>query len=123
MKKYYRKHPEHYRKMAEDWQKNHPQRVIEIRKKGNLKVKLQCLIHYGGSPPKCACCGENNPKFLTIDHIDGGGESHRNIIKRYGGAFYYWLRRNGFPEGYQILCYNCNCGRAKNGGICPHNKK
>jgi hypothetical protein len=19
-----------------------------------------------------------------------------------------------------VLCWNCNCGRAKNGGICPH---
>jgi hypothetical protein len=19
-----------------------------------------------------------------------------------------------------VLCYNCNCGRERNGGICPH---
>ena len=23
-------------------------------------------------------------------------------------GFYYWLIRNNFPEGYQILCANCN---------------
>ena len=24
------------------------------------------------------------------------------------------------PDTIQILCFNCNCGRARNGGICPH---
>jgi hypothetical protein len=22
-----------------------------------------------------------------------------------------------------VLCYNCNCGRARNGGVCPHQQK
>jgi hypothetical protein len=22
--------------------------------------------------------------------------------------------------GFQVLCWNCNCGRAFNNGICPH---
>jgi hypothetical protein len=30
------------------------------------------------------------------------------------------LRKNGFPEGFQVLCANCNIGRHINGGICPH---
>lgn len=25
-----------------------------------------------------------------------------------------------YPKDIQILCYNCNLGREKNGGICPH---
>jgi len=24
-----------------------------------------------------------------------------------GSRFYYWLRRQGYPEGYQTLCMNC----------------
>lgn len=31
-----------------------------------------------------------------------------------------WLARHKYPEGFQLLCWNCNCGRAINGGICPH---
>jgi hypothetical protein len=27
---------------------------------------------------------------------------------------------NDFPPGFQLLCSNCNHGRARNGGICPH---
>lgn len=26
----------------------------------------------------------------------------------------------GFPAEYQILCFNCNIGRSRNGGRCPH---
>jgi hypothetical protein len=31
-----------------------------------------------------------------------------------------WLKRNNFPSGYRVLCMNCNHGRKRNGGICPH---
>ncbi len=29
---------------------------------------------------------------------------------------------NNFPPGFRVLCYNCNCGRNHNKGICPHKK-
>jgi hypothetical protein len=64
---------------------------------------------------------ETNIGFLTIDHINGGGEKHRKELKLNAGTqFYRWLRNNGYPEGYQVMCYNCNCGKAKNGNVCPH---
>jgi hypothetical protein len=25
-----------------------------------------------------------------------------------GYGFYTWLKKNGFPEGLQVLCMNCN---------------
>ena len=36
---------------------------------------------------------------------------------------YIWLKNNNFPEGFQVLCFNCNCGKARNKGICPHSGK
>lgn len=26
----------------------------------------------------------------------------------------------GFPPSFRVLCYNCNSGRARNRGVCPH---
>jgi hypothetical protein len=78
---------------------------------------MDALTAYGGAV--CACCGESNVKFLTIDHINGGGTAERKKIKGVC-SIYRWLKRQGYPFGYQVLCYNCNCGRAYNGGICPH---
>lgn len=70
---------------------------------------------------KCACCGETNPKFFTIDHVNNDGHIERKSGKYTNGSmFYRQIVKDRFPPNYQILCYNCNLGRARNGGICPH---
>ena len=84
-----------------------------------LNVKAETMQHYGGT--KCACCGELEIRFLTIDHINGGGNTHRKQIGR-GRSIYSWLKRNDYPAGYQVLCYNCNCAGGFY-GICPHEEK
>lgn len=73
------------------------------------------LDQYGG---QCACCGLAEPLFLTVDHINNDGAAHRRKIGPHG--IYKWLIQNRFPNGFQLLCFNCNCGRARNGGVCPH---
>ncbi len=81
-----------------------------------VATRIEVIKHYGG---KCVCCDESNLGFLTIDHINGGGTQHRKELGG-GTAFYLWLLRHNFPPGYQVMCYNCNCGRALHDGICPH---
>jgi len=77
------------------------------------KARFKVIQHYSPNL-KCACCGENNLGFLTIDHINGREYKGRNIGKTYRG-----LTNKGFPIGYQILCYNCNCAKS-NKAECPH---
>lgn len=81
------------------------------------RAKVEVFNHYGNV---CVCCGEKETTFLTIDHINGGGEKHRAKI---GRKIYNWLYRNNFPEGFQTLCFNCNWGKHKNNGLCPHKQK
>jgi hypothetical protein len=91
----------------------------EYNKTSRKRLFIKVITHYGS---ECACCGETEIRFLSIDHIEGKGNEHRRTIKRNGGnAFYHWLIDNNYPEGFRILCYNCNLGRAHNDGICPHN--
>jgi len=78
-------------------------------------LKIEIFSYYGN---KCNCCGESRLPFLNIDHINGGGKKH---VKEIGGELYRWLKKNNFPDGFQILCANCNLGKYKN-GICPHKK-
>ena len=85
-------------------------------RKERYKLKLLVISHYGG---KCACCGETNIDLLTIDHICGGGRKQFTKTGR-GTHFYQWLKNNNFPLGHQVLCWNCNCGKFANGGVCPH---
>jgi hypothetical protein len=79
------------------------------------------LIHYGGNPPKCACCGEMRYEFLAIDHIHGGGIRHAKEIgiKTGGRRMYHWLIKNNFPDGFRVLCHNCNLSMGFY-GYCPH---
>ena len=88
-----------------------------VRDRYRLKLKANTLLHYGG---KCACCGEEHHQFLTIDHINGGGNAHRKMLKVRGGyGMYSWLKRNGMPHGFQVLCFNCNMAKG-HFGECPH---
>lgn len=86
----------------------------------NAILREQVFSAYGGY--KCSCCGETEPLFLTIDHVENNGaEMRKNGVHSRGGTqFYQWLRRNGFPDGFQVLCMNCNLGKHRNGGVCPH---
>lgn len=72
-----------------------------------LDLKLEVLDAYGG--PICVGCGNDDVTILEVDHIDGGGRRHRIEIGVHGGnEFYLWLKRNGFPPGFRILCPICN---------------
>ena len=86
------------------------------------RVKEAVFVAYGGYV--CACCGETEKSFLTIDHINNNGAAHRRSItgKRHSAGFhtYIWLVKNGFPDGFQVLCMNCQHGKRMNNGICPH---
>jgi len=85
-------------------------------KRRRTELKLAVIKGYGGA---CTCCGETNPIFLTIDHVNGdGAQDRRKGLK--AGKLAVKLIQQGFPSGYQILCWNCNLGRQLNGGVCPH---
>lgn len=88
-------------------------------KKYSLKVKLEVFNHYSDNKLCCKCCGIKQFDFLTIDHV--GGRQKWNHERSMGGSkLYQWLRSNNYPEGFEVLCFNCNWGRYKNNGICPH---
>lgn len=91
------------------------------RREAHRKMRLKALQAYGGETPQCACCGEETPIFLALDHINGGGHAQRKETG--GGGFWAWLRRHNYPAGFRILCHNCNFGRQLNGGTCPHQER
>lgn len=86
------------------------------RRKERYKILVEtCISAYGGI---CACCRESNRLFLSIDHINNDGNVHRKTLRT--KMLYRWLIKNSFPAGFQILCFNCNLGKHRNGGYCPH---
>lgn len=84
------------------------------------ELKLATIQHYSHGTNKCGCCGESHFEFLSLDHINGGGHKHRKSLKYKN--LYRHLKQNNWPDGYRILCMNCNFAIGKYGD-CPHSKE
>ena len=116
------------REKKQEFRRLNPEKAKEIQKKHRERCREQrlfVLTHYcGGAKPFCVCCGEAEFKFLCIDHIHGGGNKHR--VKIFGttrsGNLAIWLFANGLPDGFQVLCHNCNMAKGAY-GECPHRRK
>lgn len=86
-------------------------------KRRNLEIKLEAMEQYGGA--KCANCGLTGHIFLTFDHVDNNGNVHRREDPTVRAGMARWLKKNNYPPGFQVLCWNCNMGKQLNGGILP----
>lgn len=101
------------------------QKGKETEARHKRKFKYGVMSVYSGGVPICACpgCGERHIEFLTIDHMNNDGAEHRRELgkgtRHCGGSMYHWLRKNNYPLGFQVLCFNCNCAKGLY-GECPH---
>ena len=88
------------------------------------RIKDEVFAHYGGYV--CACCGETERLFMTLDHVDNdGGEFRKKTFgsQQFSGyRTYEWLWLHNYPEDckLQVLCANCQHGKRMNHGVCPH---
>jgi len=148
-KVYYQKNKQKCKTQAIKWNREHPRRrkeiiskyrqknIFQTRKKAEqlrfinkdeynkyardryAKRKLIVMMHYSKNG-KCQCCGESTIEFLTIDHI-----TQRKLLNHLRGfsgrKLYDWLIQNNFPDGFQVLCFNCNFAKWKM-GRCPHQR-
>lgn len=112
-KQYYLTHKEQakirYKKYRDNFYQENKERIKQRVKKYQMiwypKRKEEVFKHYS-SELKCAKCGFSDIRALSVDHINGGGTKHRREIGK-GAQFYNWLKKNNYPEGFQILCMNC----------------
>ena len=92
----------------------------EQERDAGIRLKAEVMQAYGG---QCACCHETEISFLTLDHINDDGNTHRKLMgnSSSGTGFYRKLRAEGFPNNppLQVLCWNCNLAKHQRGS-CPH---
>ena len=87
---------------------SHKKEISLRNREANQKLKAEVLEHYG---KECNYCGITDIRALQVDHInDNGADERRKLgLTTFAGViFYRWLRKQGWPDGYQILCANCN---------------
>jgi hypothetical protein len=118
MKEYTDKNKDKISTYGKVYYRKHAQEQKDYENNRNKQRRYVVLCHYGGNPPKCACCGENTIEFLSIDHVNNDGFKHRKLVGG-GSSLNKWLVKHNFPIGFQILCHNCNCAKGFY-GKCPH---
>lgn len=100
-----------------EWERKNRAYVNAKSNARRLRMRREAVSHYGG---KCHCCGESRYEFLAIDHANNNGSEHRKSLRpTERREIYVWLKKNGWPEGFRILCHNCNCAIGWY-GYCPH---
>jgi hypothetical protein len=129
-----------YKDKRRNWNKNYSQKPeAQFQKKESRKnLRMMILSHYSkiisnSSVPCCDCCREFEIEFLTLDHIAGRKQMDSEpklrkmgySSKLEGDGLLWWIKKNNFPEGFQVLCQNCNFAKGKRGNnnICPHETK
>ena len=132
-KKWRNKNKPKLNKSNNRWRKSHKKELQDYEKKRstkerlaykikNVKAKMKkiriAVIEYFGG--RCTCCGESTYAFLTISHINNDGNKHRKEVSN--DTLLRQLFKNNFKSEYEITieCWNCNCGKRVNNGICPH---
>ena len=68
--------------------------------------------------PQCNCPGhvETCIELLAIDHKKKRTKKEKGLT---GKSFYKYLKENNYPEGFQVLCHNCNFVKEQY-PKCPH---
>ncbi len=108
----------------ERWHKKDKDKIILFNRLYQRQVRKRVIEHYGGIPPSCACCGEGRYEFLSLNHLGprGSGNIDRKKYRGSQAGVLRFIVKNNFPEGYNVLCYNCNLSRGFL-GYCPHEKE
>jgi len=127
-KEIYIKNHDKMLEQKKQWRLNNPDKIksyyegqkelINFKRKMRVYLlKMRAIDHYSDGTRRCVCCGENLFEFLTIDHLQNA--PHKRNRKDGGTGFFYWLKKHGYPEGFRVLCMNCNFSIGKF-GYCPH---
>ena len=120
---------EYMKKWREENREQHRAVTRRSVNRSRLERKQKVFSHYSNGSLKCACCGVQGLEFLTLDHIISRKKMDLDLqlmnmdysSELEGKDLYYWLEKNNFPSGFQILCWNCNFAKGSL-GKCPHKK-
>lgn len=118
---YYRKNRKKIALRHKKFREENSEYYCDKRRLYKRVLRLEVLRHYSRSDkPFCDCCKKKILEFLTLDHKNGGGNKFRRENPNHRGEkIYAWVRRNGYPDGFRVLCQDCNHSYGAY-GYCPH---
>jgi len=113
-RKYREDNREKRRKWNREWIKANRERYNASKYHYRDRCKVDAIFKYN-KEMECVVCGFSDIRGLCLDHIDNDGASHRKKLRipsrgssSAGMQTYEALKREGWPKGLQVLCFNCN---------------
>lgn len=108
-------HREKRRKWNREWIASNRERYNASKYAYRDRIKVEALLRYSNGTLRCVRCGFGNQDALCLDHIHDDGAQWRKDSRvscrgseGAGTNTYEVLKREGWPEGLQVLCANCN---------------
>ena len=95
---------EHRKFKRRDYKKRNPDRASAHSRQRKIRV----LSRYGPNGALQCCwrrCTICDPDMLSLDHINNDGAQDRKV-RGTGDNIYRHVEQDGYPEGFQTLCYN-----------------
>jgi len=96
------------------WKNREKRQLYATQRRESLKNEL-----FSAYTNYCNCCRESERAFLTLEHKNRDGKVHRKAVGHTLAQQIVDLKKRGWPDGYEILCFNCNRASWEL-GICPH---
>jgi len=111
-REYYQNHSEAVIQRTGRYHREHKEERQKWFKQYYQKIRLEVLAKVDPEM-KCAMCGCDDPRFLEVNHIKGGGVKERDGYKKDGHDFgnnmilHIYYGRRGL-EDLNLLCRACN---------------
>lgn len=99
-------HREQVRGAAKRYRAKNKEQIAKNKRARVLDLRMKALIHYSGGTPQCSMCHIDKISMLCFDHINNDGAKQRREM--HNGNIHEYLRKNNHPEGFRVLCWNCN---------------
>lgn len=77
-----------------------------VEKRHRATYKEAAVNVYTNGNAACVWCGQADIDVLCLDHVNNDGANHRRT--RRTANIYRYVCMNDYPEGFQVLCFNCN---------------
>ncbi len=88
------------------YRRDHREKSRAWSKKYADTLRANLIWVMGG---KCCKCGFDDPRALQVDHVFGGGNKERSLVKSNLSAKALAKKIEQFRQGKtQLLCANCN---------------
>jgi len=88
------------KEICSKWREANKERINKNVKERRDKLKLIVFDIYGGA--KCNVCGCEDIYKLCVSCVN------KEILPKHGrNDIYKWLKHQGYPKGFQIICFDC----------------